>query len=135
MYLTLQPCNESTSINGTEGTPPKKSCCNTLVNVKKTLPGEIRLHIKVTHTNRLRTSKALGGDDETLRQDAVVGIKKLMNADIEVSAMNRDDWGYLFSMMLNPARNELDNEIKDILGKIKEAKDNESFTRTFKLDT
>ena len=135
MYLTLQPCNESTSINGTEGTPPNKSCCNTLVNVKKTLR-EIRLHIKVTHTNRLRTSKAQGGDDETLRQNAVRGIKNLMNAGVEVSAMDKEDWGYLFSMIKQtPARNELDNEIKDILGKIKEAKDNESLTVTFKLDT
>ena len=123
MYLTLQPCNEFTSISGTEGTPPKKSCCNTLVNVKKTLPGEISLHIKVTHTNQLSTSKAQESE-ETLRQNAVIGIKKLMNSGVEVSAMDREDWGYLFSMTIKESRDELDHEIKDILGQIKEAKDN-----------
>ena len=81
----------------------------------------------------MSTSK---GSEETLRQNAVRGIKNLMNSGVEVSAMDREDWGYLFSMTIKEPRDELDHEIKDILGKIKGAKDNESlFTLIFNLDT
>ena len=117
MYLTLQPCNESTSINGTECTPPDKSCCNTLRDVYEKL-GEIRLHIKVTHPNHLSTSKETKPNHEKLRQNAVRGIKDLMNAGVQVSAMDREDWGYLFSMTVNQSRDELDHEIRGVLQKI-----------------
>ena len=119
MYLTLQPCNESTSINGTECTPPDKSCCNTLRDVYEKL-GEIRLHIKVTHTNHLSTSKEKKHNHEEFRKHAIEGIKDLMNAGVEVSAMDKEDWGYLFSMTIKEQepRDELDHEIRGVLQKI-----------------
>ena len=117
MYLTLQPCNKSTSIKGTEGTPPNKSCCDTLKTVSKKIltKKKTRLRIKVTHVNRLSTLKANKPNDEKLRKNAVEGIKKLMDAGIEISAMNQKDWDYLFSMTMKKPRDELDQEIQDIL--------------------
>ena len=118
MYLTLPPCNESVSIEGTEGTSANKSCCNTLKNMyDKTLKDKIELHIKVTHPYRLSTSEA-EGDKKTLRKNAVEGIKDLMDAGIEVSAMDREDWGYLFSMTIQQPRDELDHEIRSVLHEI-----------------
>ena len=127
MYLTLPPCNKSVSIKGTKGTPADKSCCDTLKNMyNKTLKDKIELHIKVTHPYRLSTSEAKG-DDETLRKRAMEGIEDLMVAGIEVSAMNREDWGYLFSMIMEPRdelgimkpRVELDQEIERIVEHIR----------------
>ena len=119
MYLTLPPCNKSVSIKGTKGTSPNKSCCDTLKNMyNKTLKDKIELHIiKVTHPYRLRTSEAKG-EDETLRKRAMEGIKDLMDAGIEVSAMDREDWGYLFSMTIQQPRDELDHEIRGVLHEI-----------------
>ena len=106
MYLTLPPCNESVSIEGTEGTPANKSCCNTLKNMyDKTLKDKIELHIKVTHPYRLSTSEAKG-NDEILRKRAIEGINKLKGARIDVS-----------SMIMKP-RDELDDEIRRVLENI-----------------
>ena len=119
MYLTLQPCNESISTKETRCTRLGQSCCNTLKKISETLKENgknISLHIKVTHTNRLSTSKAK--KDEQLRKNAVGGIKDLMNAGVEVSAMDGEDWGYLFSMTMNQSRDELDHEIRGVLQEI-----------------
>ena len=134
MYLTLQPCNESTS--GTRGTRPDHSCCNTLKNISETLTEnerDISLRIKVTNTNHLSTSKENGDDHEKLRQNAVEGIKNLMDEDImdediiKFSAMDEEDWDYLFSMTTEQppterqpgnSRGKLDQEIRDILDTI-----------------
>ena len=121
MYLTLQPCNESTSAEGTTGTWPNHSCCKTLKNIFETLKKNgksISLRIKVTHPNHLSTSKEKKPNHEELRQNAVRGIKDLMNAGVQVSAMDREDWGYLFSMTVNQSRDELDHEIRGVLQKI-----------------
>ena len=117
MYFTLQPCNRSTSTAGTRGTPPNKSCCDTLVRVKRKYLGEVRLHIKVTHTNRLSTSTA-NRNEEILRQNAENGIKKLKGALIDISAMNQKDWDYLSSMTMKKPRDELDDEIRRVLENI-----------------
>ena len=123
MYLTLQPCNESTSAEGTTGTRPNHSCCNTLKNIFETLKKNrknISLRIKVTHPNHLSTSKEKKHNHEELRKHAVEGIKDLMNSGIEVSAMDREDWGYLFSMTIKEQkpRDELDHDIRNVLQKI-----------------
>ena len=46
------------------------------------------------------------------------GIKDLMDAGIEVSAMDREDWGYLFSMIIQQPRDELDHEMRGVLHEI-----------------
>ena len=128
MYLTLQPCNESTSAEGTGGTWPDQSCCKTLKKISKTLKEngkDISLRIKVTNTNHLSTSKEYNDKHEELRQNAIKGIKNLMNEDIiKFSAMDEEDWHYLFSMTTGQppterqtgnSRGELDQEIRGIL--------------------
>ena len=120
MYLTLQPCNESVSTEGTEGTPANKSCCDTLKKMySNTLKkNKIKLHIKVTHSYRLSTSKKDDHDDKILGKNAVEGIKDLMDAGIKLRAMNQKDWDYLSSMTMKQPRDELDHEIRGVLHKI-----------------
>jgi hypothetical protein len=73
MYLTLQPCNKSTSIKGTQKTKPSQSCCNILGNIfKNTLQKDghnINLCVKAAHTNRLRRSDEDNEDDELDEDD------------------------------------------------------------------
>ena len=136
MYLTLQPCNESTS-KETRCTRLGQSCCNTLKKISETLKENgknISLHIKVTHTNHLSTSKENDDDHEESRQNAVKGIKNLMDERIiEFSAMDEEDWKNLFSMItgqpptegyLGTSRAELDQEIQDILQTINNTDEN-----------
>ena len=127
MYLTLQPCNESTSAKETRSTRPDQSCCNTLKNISETLKKNgknISLRIKVTNTNHLRTSKKDNDYHKNLSKNAVKGIKKLMDEGIKFSAMDEEDWHYLFSMTKGPppteqqlrnSRAKLDQENRDIL--------------------
>jgi hypothetical protein len=98
MYLTLQPCNRSTSILGTANTPANKSCCETLTTiVNDILPKEITLWVKAANTCRLSLIPENDPDDETLRQNAVAGIEMLMGIDVNVREMTEEDWHYLFS--------------------------------------
>ena len=126
MYLTLPPCNESVSIEGTEGTPAKKSCCDTLKKMyNNTLKkNKIKLHIKVTHPYRLSTFEAKGEPSKTLRKNAMKGIEDLMVAGIGFSAMNEKDWDYLSSMTIHitKPRDELDQEIEKIFQHIDKTK-------------
>ena len=128
MYLTLQPCNESTSAEGTGGTLSDQSCCKTLKKISKTLKEngkDISLRIKVTNTNHLRTSEKDDDCHKNLRKNAVKGIKKLMDEGIiKFSAMDEEDWHYLFSMTtgqpstegyLGTDRAKLDQENRVIL--------------------
>ena len=123
MYLTLPPCNESVSIEGTEGTPVNKSCCDTLKKMyNKTLKkNEIKLHIKVTHPYRLSTFEAKREPFKTLGKNAMKGIEDLMVAGIGFSAMNEEDWDYLSSMTIHimKPRDELDQEIEKIVEHIR----------------
>ena len=126
MYLTLPPCNESVSIEGTEGTPADKSCCDTLKKMyNNTLKkNKIKLHIKVTHPYRLSTFEAKGEPFKTLRKNAMKGIEDLMVAGIGFSAMNEEDWDYLSSMTIHimKPRDELDQEIEKIFQHIDKTK-------------
>ena len=126
MYLTLPPCNESVSTEGTEGTPANKSCCDTLKKMyNNTLKkNKIKLHIKVTHPYRLSTFEAKGEPSKTLRKNAMKGIENLMVAGIGFSAMNEEDWKYLSSMTIHimKPRDELDQEIEKIFQHIDKTK-------------
>jgi hypothetical protein len=120
MYLTLQPCNKSTSIKGTQKTKPDQSCCDILGNIfKNTLQKDgrnVNLCVKAAHTNRLRRSDEDNEDDELdkddehdeddenklenkLEKNAVDGIKQLMQDGVNVKEMTQKDWrDYLFAM-------------------------------------
>ena len=134
MYLTLQPCNKSTSTKGTEKTDANQSCCNVLKEVfSETLrkgDRDISLCVKVTHTNRLdgpdenaenvEDHEDVETDQNTiLRQNAADGIKQLMQHGVNLSGMTQDDWDYLFRMTKdNKERKELDRDVQDTLMKI-----------------
>ena len=94
LYLTLQPCNMSTSIKGTANTPKDKTCCKTLTKIfiDILLPKKITLCVKATNTRRLSLTKETDKEDETLRQNAVDGIEMLMGIGVNVSGMTREDW-------------------------------------------
>jgi polyhydroxyalkanoate synthesis regulator phasin len=135
LYLTLQPCNKSTSIEGTANTPKDKTCCETLTTIVNEilLPREIKLCVKAADTCRLSLTKEKYSDDETLRKNAVDGIKMLMQAGVDVSGMTKDDWDYLLAMT-NPdvprnyheRRKDLDKSVQktftDIKAQIKKPK-------------
>jgi tRNA(Arg) A34 adenosine deaminase TadA len=106
LYLTYQPCNKSTSIGGTAITPKDKTCCETLTTiVNDKLPPGITLWVKAANTCRLSLIPENHPDDETLRQNAVAGIKMLMGIErVAVTWMEKDDWHYLLSLT-----NELEN--------------------------
>jgi hypothetical protein len=106
MYLTIQPCNESTSTGGRLNTPAKKSCCETLKTIFNDIlwPKNITLCVKPTNTCRLSLTTEKVPNDEILRQKAVAGIEMLMGIGVNVSGMTREDWHYLLSLT-----NELEN--------------------------
>ena len=117
MYLTLQPCNQSTG--ETANTNPDQSCCDILKTiVRERLRNNgcnIKLCIKATHTNLRLTEQ-----EDTLRQNAERGIKQLMRIEgVNVSGMTREDWDYLFSMTeYIPPRRDLDREVQKIFERI-----------------
>ncbi|CAB4044098.1 predicted protein [Paramuricea clavata] len=129
LYLTLQPCNQSTSILGTANTP---ACCETLTTiVNDILPPEITLCVKAANTCRLSLIPENDPDDETLRQNAVAGIKMLMEIEhVAVIWMEKDDWHYLFSLTnelenredleVHEGRLDLDKCVQDILAQIQD---------------
>jgi polyhydroxyalkanoate synthesis regulator phasin len=134
LYLTYQPCNKSTSIKGIANTLADKTCCKTLTTiVNEILLPEIKLCVKAANTCRLSLTKEKDSDDETLRNNAVDGIKMLMQAGVDVSGMTKDDWDYLLAMT-NPdvprnyhkRRKDLDKSVQktftDIKAQIKKPK-------------
>ena len=112
LYLTLQPCNMSTSIKGRTNTPKDKTCCKTLTKIfiDILLPKKITLCVKATNTCRLSLIKETDKDDETLRQNAVAGIEMLMGIGVNVSGMTQEDWHYLLSLT-NELENRADLEV------------------------
>ena len=122
MYLTLQPCNKSTTLNpeGTKATPPDKSCCDTLIqifeNILQDNDKEIGLCVKVTHTNNLGPEQP-SDDYIQLRENAEEGIKKLKESGVSVERMTDVDWEYLFGLTSAslPPRNDLDHTVGMIL--------------------
>jgi hypothetical protein len=145
MYLTLQPCNWSTTINpeGTKVTRSNHSCCETLrkIFIKHLKESGGKLCVKPTHLCRLEfkeddaqhTEKHVNhhgitqnDQDEHLRRNAVRGIKMLMRNGAEVSAMTEGDWEYLFALtsendaQRRRCRRDLDTEIERILRLIRE---------------
>jgi hypothetical protein len=130
LYLTLQPCNKSTSILGTANTPANKTCCETLTTiVNDILPPEITLFVKAANTCRLSLIPENDPDDETLRQNAVAGIKMLMGIErVSVTWMEKDDWHYLLSLTnelenredleVHEGRLDLDRCVQDIFAQI-----------------
>ena len=126
LYLTLQPCNKSTSIEGTANTPKDKTCCETLTTIEILLPRKIKLCVKAANTCRLSLTEEKDSDDETLRNNAVDGIKMLMQAGVDVSGMTKDDWDYLLAMT-NPdvprnyheRRKDLDKSVQKTFTDIK----------------
>ena len=121
LYLTYQPCNKSTQ---TGNTVPNQSCCDVL----ETIVGQrlrnngrnINLCVKAANTRRLSLTKEKGNNNETLRQNAVAGIKKLMQVEgVNVSAMTPEDWGYLLSLTKDfESRQDLDKSVQNIFDKI-----------------
>ena len=127
LYLTLQPCNKSTSIKGTATTPADKTCCKTLTTiVNEILLPEIKLCVKAANTCRLSLTEEKDSDDETLRNNAVDGIKMLMQAGVDISGLTKDDWDYLLAMT-NPdvprnyheRRKDLDKSVQKTFTDIK----------------
>ena len=99
LYLTYQPCNKSVSLVGTKGTPPNKSCCETLVQIYNIIlrPRNISLHIKATHLYRFEPAIM---DHKILHQRAVQGVWNLLEINNGiVEHMTREDWNYLFSLI------------------------------------
>ena len=150
IYLTLQPCNFSTTTNpkGKIGTWPYHSCCKTLrdIYIDKLRGKKVNLCVKPTHLCYLdKVEDTDAGDDtdyvthevvqkhqenEHFRKNAVRGIKMLMRNGITVSKMETADWEYLLSMTepvdqgsivdVEGRRKILDDEIGDILEKIRQ---------------
>ncbi|CAB3995802.1 predicted protein [Paramuricea clavata] len=137
LYLTIQPCNKSTSIKGTANTPAEKTCCKTLTTiVNKILPPEIKLCVKAANTCRLSLTKEKDPDDETLRKNAVDGIKMLMQVGVDVSGMTKEDWDYLLAMT-NPdvprqydaRRKDLDKSVQETFTGVKDQLKKQSRTK------
>ena len=122
MYLTLQPCNKSTTSNpeGTRATPAAKSCCETLIQIFKNIlrdnDKKIGLCVKVTHTNNLGPEQPKGKYIE-LRRNAETGIKDLKESGVSVERMTDVDWEYLFGLTSAslPPRNDLHSTVGKIL--------------------
>jgi hypothetical protein len=123
LYLTYQPCNKSTSIGGTPNSPAEKSCCETLKTIFNEIrkrPKNIRLCVKATNLCRLSLIKEKDKDDEHLRENAVNGIKSLMEFGVIFSGMTPTDWNYLYGLAeidINP-RNDLDESVENIFNQI-----------------
>ena len=140
IYLTLQPCNKSTT-RGTKGTPPDQSCCKTLKDIftNKLKGRKIKLCVKPTNLCRLEVKNKDVNDnaderkhkddkdykgntvdeDEHLRRNAVRGIKMLMRHGVQVIEMTTEDWKYLFGMT-EEVRDQRDREIQEILNQIED---------------
>ena len=131
IYLTLQPCNNSTTLNprGTKLTPPEKTCCETLKKIFKEILRykNISLCLKVTHTNSLGPEPANDVQSIELRERAEKGIRKLKTRGVTVESMTQQDWEYLFGLTeftsdnapsQNDSRKDLDNTIEIILGSL-----------------
>ena len=130
MYLTLQPCNESTSIEGTQNTPADKTCCETLKKIfnKILLPKKIKLCVKPTNTCRLSLAEEKDKDHDRLRENAVDGIKMLMKIGVIFSGMTKEDWHYLLSLTnelenredleVHEGRKDLDASVKSVFDEI-----------------
>jgi hypothetical protein len=120
MYLTLQPCNESTRIEGRVNTNPDQSCCEILKTiVRQRLQNDgrnINLCIKAANTNRLH----LTDQNPKLRNKAERGIKQLMRIEgVNVSGMTREDWNHLFTMTeYIPPRRDLDRVVQNVFERI-----------------
>ena len=121
MYLTLQPCNESTSPGGTQATPADKSCCETLKYIFRRIlqrkRKKIGLCVKVTHTNHLGPGRESDEMHVKLRENAEKGIKDLTESGVSVERMTDVDWEYLFGLtsVSLPPRNDLDYTVGMIL--------------------
>ena len=92
LYLTqFQPCNKSTRLEGASGIMTDQSSCDILKEIVTGIlqvdDQEIKLCVKVAHTNRLE-----------LEEPAKGGIKELMEEGVNISGMTQDDWDYLFSL-------------------------------------
>ena len=92
LYLTqLQPCNKSTRLERASGIMTDQSCCDILKEIMTGIlradDQEIKLCVKVAHTNRLE-----------LEEPAKGGIKELMEEGVNISGMTQDDWDYLLSL-------------------------------------
>ena len=114
MYLTIQPCNMSTSIEGRPNTPANKTCCKTLKEIFTDgilRQRKIKLCVKATNLCRLSLAEEKG-NDETLRKNAVNGIKSLMKIGVIFSGMTKEDWHYLLSLT-NELENREDLEVHD----------------------
>ena len=111
LYLTYQPCNNSTG--KTQGTKPHQSCCEILKNLysEKLEPESISLCIKATHTCRLVNK------DKKLQRNAVGGIQLLKGSGVNVTGMERNDWYYLRAPT-SDSRKTLDKAINKILAEI-----------------
>jgi hypothetical protein len=114
LYLTYQPCNESTE--KTSGTKPDQSCCDSLVKVYSDVlkRRKIGLSIKATHLYRLDDAR-----NNELQGKAKRGIQNLMKSGVSVNGMTENDWEYLFTLTTaenpdNDSRNTLDVSIEDI---------------------
>jgi hypothetical protein len=115
LYLTLQPCHQTTSILGTANTPANKTCCETLRTIFEDIlqPKNIWLCVKAANTCRLSLIPAINANDDILRQNAVAGIQMLMQViGVNVSGMIREDWHYLLSLT-NELENRQDLEVHE----------------------
>ena len=130
LYLTLQPCNKSTSIEGTANTPADKTCCETLKKIfnKILLPKKIKLCVKPTNTCRLSLAKEKDKYYDRLRENAVNGIKSLMEIGVKFSGMTQEDWHYLLSLTdelenredleVHEGRKDLDASVQSVFDEI-----------------
>ena len=119
MYITLQPCHLSTE--GTSGTNENCSCCKTLMGLLNESLKGVKLCIKPTHICKADYRLQNKASDKLIVA-AKIGIKLLMEAGVEFSRMERDDWIYLadkfgikFGVEIDPRRIKLDKKIGTFL--------------------
>ena len=118
IYLTYQPCNNSTKKN------PEKSCCDTLEKIVTEIlradGREIDLCVKATHTRNLSLEKNKNETYEPLRVKGVEGIKELMKVKgVTVSGITQKDWDYLYTLTEdNKDRKLLDQKVESTFRKI-----------------
>ena len=120
MYITLQPCHFS--IEGTDGTKENWSCCNKLLGLLNESLEGVKLCIKPTHICKANYGYGKRATYNKLIKNAKIGIKVLMEAGVEFSRMERDDWIYLadkfgikFGVEIDPRRIKLDKKIGTFL--------------------
>ncbi len=115
MYITMQPCNLSTS--DTRGTLENYSCCKFLKEVIERLPVCIKIHIKPTHLCKAgwkpTTKEKMDNMGHVDKEKAIKRNKEIANAEkgikdlashsrIKFSAMNVDDWADLWRHVNKP---------------------------------